>query len=243
MSDPTFIQLEKLKKELIEKDKRIEKQSETILKLKEDNRVLKDENDYLNKRVETLQSHLIQFMSKEEKIAKQDPDFYKIKLVLLGDNSVGKTSFINRFAYKKFDSEYNPTIGAEITKTRLRFKGIIFEIMIWDIAGQVLFENLAQQFILEADLAILLYDITRINTFMNIENWNNYVKKIVGKKIPTLLVGNKSDLEGLRMVFIKNALKLARELEIPFIETSAKDDTNIKDTLIMLLSEFIEPSS
>jgi len=243
MSDNNSNQIEQMEKELLEKDKRIEKQSETIQKLKDDMRILKDENEYLNKRVENLQKNLIQFMSKEETISKLEKDRFKIKVVLLGENAVGKTSFIKRFALKKFESKYSPTIGAEITKVRLKFQQKIFDLMVWDLAGQILFENIAKKFIHGSDLAILIFDITRMDSFKSMRNWNNHVTKILGKKIPSLLIGNKSDLENDRKIYVKDALKLATDLDIPFIETSAKDDVNIQDALIMLLTEFISPTS
>lgn len=202
---------------------------------------LEKQNQMLEKKVNKLHDHILQFISKDDKLEKKINE-YKLKLVVLGESSVGKTSFINRFAYKKFESEYLPTIGVEITKMKLRFKNDEIFLIIWDLAGQTAYQNLSKVYLQDADLAILMYDITRSNTFQSIKNWFDVTMKVLENKFVSLLVGNKLDLENQRKVTPKEALKFAQSKNIPFIETSAKDDTNIKDAIIVLIADFLHIS-
>ncbi|MHA1785200.1 MAG: Rab family GTPase [Candidatus Helarchaeota archaeon] len=230
------------------------KRTEKLLKLREKkiesqriiNEKLQKKIERLENKIKKLQGHLLQFISKDEQPIISKPTLYKLKLVLLGDNAVGKTSFIKRFAYKKFDTEYKPTIGAEITKMKFKFKeNNIIDLMAWDIAGQSSYEQLAKNFIQGADLAVLIYDITRLKTFENIKRWYQMLMNISNvskRKVTALIIGNKSDLEEKRVITIKNAIELSRSIDVPFIETSAKEDQNIKDALIMLIADYLQIS-
>lgn len=202
---------------------------------------LERQNEILEKKVNRLHNHILEFISKDEKYEGQI-NKYKLKLVVLGEASVGKTSFVQRFAYKKFNSEYLPTIGVEITKMKLRFKNNDIDLIVWDLAGQTAYQNLSKAYLQDTDLAILMYDITRLNTFQSIKNWYEVTGKLLEKKFVSLLIGNKSDLEGQRKVTPKDALEFAKSKEIPFIETSAKDNKNIKDALIVLIADFLQVS-
>ncbi|NHI94693.1 MAG: GTP-binding protein [Candidatus Lokiarchaeota archaeon] len=200
---------------------------------------LEKENKFLKDKIGELQNDLLQFMSKDENI-EEKINYYKLKLVVLGENRVGKTSFIKQFAFKEFDKEYKPTLGAEITKMKLRFKNDIIDLIIWDIAGQIAYKNLSKTFLQDADLVILMYDITRPITFENTKNWFDIATKVLENKFASILVGNKSDLEDQRKIFTKNALEFAQSIEIPFIETSTKENWNIKDVLIILIADFLQ---
>jgi len=163
----------------------------------------------------------------------------KIKLLMLGEYSVGKTSFIKRFTQKKFITEYKPTIGAEITKVRLRFKDSQIELVIWDVAGQIAFKRMADRFIQGASAVILVYDVGRIETHKSVKDWYDHTLKVLGKKIPAILVANKVDLGKKRKVSIEQGKKLAHEIDAKYIETSVLKNTNVYESLTLLISNYL----
>ena len=142
---------------------------------------LEKENAMLEKKVDRLHNHILEYIGKGEKV-EEAINKYKLKLVVLGEASVGKTSLIKRFAYKKFETEYKPTIGVEITKMKLRFKNNDIDLIIWDLAGQTAYQNLSKAYLMDADLAILMYDITKLNTFQSIKNWYDVTIKTLENK-------------------------------------------------------------
>ena len=176
----------------------------------------------------------------EAEIKAKDDKVFKIKLIMLGEYSVGKTAFIKQFSKKEFDSRYGPTIGAEITKMRLRFKKDIVELSIWDVAGQIAFKSMADRFIQGANAVIFMYDVTRVETYQGIKDWQQQTIKVIGKKIPSILVGNKTDLKKERKISRDDGLKLAQEIDAEFVETSVKDIVNIKEALILLISNYMD---
>ena len=163
----------------------------------------------------------------------------KIKLLMLGEYSVGKTSFIKRFTQKKFITEYKPTIGAEITKIRLRFKDSQIELVIWDVAGQIAFKRMADRFIQGASAVILVYDVGRAETHKSVKDWYDHTVQVLGKKIPAILIGNKVDLGNKRKVSIDQGKKLAQEIDANYMETSVLKNNNVYESLTLLISNYI----
>ena len=159
---------------------------------------------------------------------------------MLGEYSVGKTAFIKQFAKKEFDTRYGPTIGAEITKMRLRYKKDIIELAVWDVAGQIAFKSMADKFIQDANAAIFMYDITRFDTYHGIKEWHKQTLKVLGRNIPCILIGNKIDLKKDRKISRDDGLKLAQDIDAEFVETSVKDILNIKEALILLISKYMD---
>ncbi|MHA1799769.1 MAG: GTP-binding protein [Candidatus Helarchaeota archaeon] len=199
---------------------------------------MKDVNDKPD--IEKLKEEKFKILPTDEQIKTKSETVYKIKLVMLGEYAVGKTSFIRQFTKKRFTGQYKPTIGAEITKMRLRFRNNIVDLMIWDVAGQIAFKSMADRFIQGANMAILIYDVTRPETFKLIKDWYKQILTVLGKKIPCLLVGNKIDLINDKKVKSDEGQELAQEIDSDFIEISVKTNTNIKEALILLISKYID---
>ena len=187
-----------------------------------------------------IQKDKLNFISSGTEIKEDEEETYKIKLILLGEYSVGKTAFIEQFTKNLFNNHYSPTIGAEITKIRLRFKKDIVELTIWDVAGQIAFKSMADRFIQGANAAIFMYDITRVETYNGIKDWYQQTKKVLGNTIPCVLVGNKTDLKNDRKISRDDGLKLAEEISSEFVETSVKNIENVKETLILLISKYVD---
>ncbi len=172
---------------------------------------------------------------------------YIFKLIVIGDFSVGKTSLINRFAYNFFETDYKPSLGATITKTDMEFveKKIHIRAIFWDLAGQDRFYDVRNSYYEGSNGCAMVYDITRKETFENIEkNWYKEFYMYIDRIIPFILIGNKNDLSEKRQVPKEKGIELAKKIKAyKFIETSAKTGSAVKETfqdLTLYLVEFLE---
>nr|XP_034957957.1 ras-related protein Rab-6B-like isoform X3 [Zootoca vivipara] len=134
----------------------------------------------------------------------------KFKLVFLGEQSVGKTSLITRFMYDSFDNTY---------QVRLQ---------LWDTAGQERFRSLIPSYIRDSTIAVVVYDITNLNSFQQTSKWIDDVRTERGSDVIIMLVGNKTDLADKRQITTEEGEQRAKELSVMFIETSAKTGYNVK---------------
>ncbi|EFN52525.1 GTP binding protein [Chlorella variabilis] len=152
----------------------------------------------------------------------------KYKLVFLGDQSVGKTSIITRFMYDKFDTTYQATIGIDFLSKTMYLEDRTVRLQLWDTAGQERFRSLIPSYIRDSSVAVVVYDVTSRQSFLNIQRWVEEVRAERGSDVIIVLVGNKTDLVDKRQVSIEEGDAKARELNVMFIETSAKAGFNIK---------------
>ena len=165
------------------------------------------------------------------------------KILILGDSSVGKTAFIVRFCEDKFQEESISTIGVDIKAKFLIRKEKKINLQIWDTAGQERFRSIAKNSYKGADRIILMYDITNISTFKHIKNWISDIKSKTDKpldKLALLIIGNKSDLEENREVNEENKNDIINEHKLKIMETSAKENKNINESMIELIDKMIE---
>ncbi|KAL1495030.1 hypothetical protein ABEB36_010516 [Hypothenemus hampei] len=152
----------------------------------------------------------------------------KYKLVFLGEQSVGKTSLITRFMYDSFDTYYQATIGIDFLSKTIYLQDKTVRLQLWDTAGQERFRSLIPSYIRDSQVAVVVYDVTNSNSFELTNKWIEDVRNERGHQVIIVLVGNKVDLENIREVPTEKAQSLAKELNILFIETSAKCGYNIK---------------
>ncbi|KAI8074818.1 ras family-domain-containing protein [Gongronella butleri] len=152
----------------------------------------------------------------------------KYKLVFLGEQSVGKTSLITRFMYDTFDNTYQATIGIDFLSKTLYVDDRTVRLQLWDTAGQERFRSLIPSYIRDSSVAVIVYDITSMDSFKNTAKWIDDVRAERGDDVIIVLVGNKSDLNEKRQVSTEDAEKRARELNVMFMETSAKAGHNVK---------------
>ena len=164
------------------------------------------------------------------------------KILLLGDSSVGKTAFILRFCEDKFDQDSLTTIGLDQKNKFVKRGDKKIELHIWDTAGQERFRSIAKNCYKGADGIILMYDISKTDTFKHIVSWINNIREAIDiTKIGLIVVGNKCDLPPEdKTVDEESKNKFESDNNMKIIEASAKDDINVNDTFIMLIDKMIE---
>ncbi|KXG39984.1 hypothetical protein SORBI_3001G474200 [Sorghum bicolor] len=152
----------------------------------------------------------------------------KYKLVFLGDQAVGKTAIITRFMYDKFDDTYQATIGIDFLSKTMYLEDRTVRLQLWDTAGQERFRSLIPSYIRDSSVAVIVYDVTDSQSFLNTSKWIEEVNTQRGGDVLIFLVGNKTDLVDKRKVTTGEGEAKAQEHGAMFIETSAKAGFNVK---------------
>uniref|UniRef100_A0A8C3HL43 RAB41, member RAS onco family n=1 Tax=Chrysemys picta bellii TaxID=8478 RepID=A0A8C3HL43_CHRPI len=152
----------------------------------------------------------------------------KFKLVFLGEQSVGKTSLITRFMYDSFDNTYQATIGIDFLSKTMYLEDRTIRLQLWDTAGQERFRSLIPSYIRDSAAAVVVFDITNLNSFQQTSKWIDDVRTERGSDVIIMLVGNKTDLADKRQITTEEGEQRAKELNVMFIETSAKTGYNVK---------------
>mmetsp|Transcript_36988 Transcript_36988/g.58185 ORF Transcript_36988/g.58185 Transcript_36988/m.58185 type:complete len:204 (-) Transcript_36988:334-945(-) len=160
------------------------------------------------------------------------------KILLIGDSSVGKTCLLLRFVDDKYTESFVSTIGVDYKiKTIQDETGNNVKLQIWDTAGQERFRTITSSYYHGAHGIIVVYDVTDNVTFTNVKQWLEEISRYASPSVAKLLVGNKSDLEGDRIVPLEAAKGFADENQLAFIETSAKTGTNVKEAFERMVQE------
>ena len=167
-----------------------------------------------------------------------------IKVVLIGESGVGKTSIISQFTKGLFNPDIMSTNGATFSTKKKEYKEenktLSFEI--WDTAGQEKYRSLAKMFFKDAAVALIVYDITSKKSFDEIKKyWMNLVKENGPKKVIMYIVGNKYDLLEQEAVKEEEAREYARNEKVSFWLTSAKDSTGIDELFDEIGKKYLEP--
>jgi len=163
----------------------------------------------------------------------------------VGDSGVGKSNLLTRFTSNQFNFKSSTTIGVEFSTRTVEVQGKKLKAQVWDTAGQERFRAITNAFYRGAVGALLVYDITKHESYMNVEKWLKELREHGDSKMVHMLVGNKSDLKHLRAVPTEEAAKFANDNNLSFIEASALDSNNVDEAfenvlkgLINILSEF-----
>lgn len=153
---------------------------------------------------------------------------HTFKLVIIGDPMVGKTSIINRFISKTFEHSYHQTLGTQLNCSEIAVGDVLIRLIIWDLAGQPRFESVRKLFLLGSDAVIVTFDLTRADTFDNVEGWLQAFRQAVPDEAPSILVGNKVDLASKRVISMAEAYQRHINLEFDnYFETSARSGENV----------------
>lgn len=168
---------------------------------------------------------------------------YVFKITILGDSAVGKTSLINQFVEGSFEEDYKPTLGANIVRkdVNIGYSNLKVRLIMWDLAGQEKYNVIRSMYFQGCVGALVVYDITRHQTFDNVESkWLKDFKKYVKKEGAYILIGNKIDLEDRRLVTEEEGKFLAKKIQATdFIETSAKFGENVEKAFKNLVFQIL----
>ncbi|KAE8673688.1 Ras-related protein RABA2c [Hibiscus syriacus] len=162
---------------------------------------------------------------------------YLFKIVLIGDSGVGKSNILSRYTRNEFCLESKSTIGVEFATRTLQVEGKAVKAQIWDTAGQERYRAITSAYYRGAVGAILVYDITKRQTFDNVQRWLRELRNHADSNIVLMMAGNKSDLNHLRAVSEQDGQALAEKEGLSFLETSALDATNIQKAFQTILTE------
>ncbi|KAG1330754.1 ras-related protein Rab11D [Cocos nucifera] len=162
---------------------------------------------------------------------------YVFKVVLIGDSAVGKSQILARFAHNEFSLDSKATIGVEFQTRTLVIQHKSVKAQIWDTAGQERYRAVTSAYYRGAVGALLVYDITKSQSFDHIPRWLEELRSHADKNIVIMLVGNKTDLEDQRAVTTEDASELAQKENLSFLETSALEATNVETAFQTVLTE------
>ena len=154
---------------------------------------------------------------------------YKLKIIIVGDSSVGKTNIINRYVNGEFSRDYMITIGMDFLTCNLELDNKIFKLNLWDTAGSEQFRSVTKGYYSNSCCALIVYDITNEKTFQNVKQWMDDCYAFANKNIHLVLVGNKIDLQQDRKINKETAEEFAGQYGMDFYEVSALSGENIEN--------------
>ena len=168
-------------------------------------------------------------------------DDFLYKIVILGDTSVGKTCFFNRYVDNTFEEKTLGTIGIEYRLKNVQLEnGSTIKLQIWDTAGQERFNSISKSYYRGAHAIILIFSVTNKKSFENVKTWVNQIKEETNEKITLILVGNKIDLVDKREIMENEGEELANEFDINYYECSAKTGENINLAFNELIKKMVK---
>lgn len=162
---------------------------------------------------------------------------YVFKVVLIGDSAVGKSQLLNRFARNEFTLDSKATIGVEFQTRTIMVDQKTVKAQIWDTAGQERYRAVTSAYYRGAVGAMLVYDVTKRQTFDHIARWLEELRSHADNNIVIMLIGNKTDLATLRAVPTEDAKEFAEKEGLFFLETSALEATNVDTAFHTVLTE------
>lgn len=165
---------------------------------------------------------------------------YSFKVVLLGEGCVGKTSLLLRYVEDKFNNRHISTNQASFLSKKLNIEGKRVNLSIWDTAGQERFHALGPIYYRSSNGAVLVYDITDVDSFQRIKSWVKELRKMLGTDVCLVIVGNKTDLEKDRNVSIEEAEEYASKVGATHFQTSAKQNTGIEEMFLSLTQKMLD---
>jgi len=154
---------------------------------------------------------------------------YLFKYIIIGDVSVGKSCLLLQFTDRRFQPVHDLTIGVEFGSKMVQIDSKPIKLQIWDTAGQEAFRSITRSYYRGAAGALLVYDVTRRETFESLATWLEDARQHANPNITIMLIGNKADLDSRRTVSRDEGEQFARENGLVFLETSAKTAFNVEE--------------
>lgn len=155
--------------------------------------------------------------------------FALFKYIIIGDTGVGKSCLLLQFTDKRFQPVHDLTIGVEFGARMIKIEDKNIKLQIWDTAGQESFRSITRSYYRGAAGALLVYDITRRETFNHLSRWLDEARQNGNPDMVIMLIGNKADMEARRQVSTAEGEKFASDHGLIFLETSAKTASNVEE--------------
>ncbi len=168
-----------------------------------------------------------------------NPETPKYKLIFLGDQGVGKSCILNRFLNDSFTEDYQATIGLDFQSKNIQIENQDIHLLLYDTAGQEKFRSLIPMYTRDANIILLVYDITNRDSFSHLPEWLKDLTNINFDEVIFAVVANKIDLSGKRDVTSEEGQKFAQEHNFVFQEISAKTGSGFSDLFYKNLFEKI----
>lgn len=163
---------------------------------------------------------------------------YIVKVGIVGDFNVGKSSFLNSYIEQETFKSHVTTIGVDFRYMFYKYRDTDFKLQIWDTAGQEQYANIVRSYLKEIDIAIFMYDITNRETFNNLDRW---IKEIdyfnMDKNVIKYIVGNKKDLNKHREVELYQLKKFCKNKNINYSESSIQDINSLNEIFENIIEE------
>ena len=166
-----------------------------------------------------------------------------IKLILIGDSNVGKSTLLLNYTENQFSEVISATIGLENKVKTINIRGLQTKLQIWDTAGQEKYHSLTKGFFRNTDGILLVFDLTNKDSFNNIKTWINEVENNSDNKTKKLLVGNKIDMKDNIVVSNNDIDDLCKKKKIKYIEVSGKENINVSKAFETIVNLIIDKKS
>ena len=165
-----------------------------------------------------------------------------IKILIIGDSRVGKTSLLLKYVEKLFPEEHISTIGVEYKEKNIIKDDFNIKLKIWDTAGQERFRSITKNIYKNTNCVLFVYDITNMESFKNVKHWIKDTENI-DKDIKGIIIGNKTDLENERVISKKDLDEIGNKYKMAVLETSAKNGKNVNECFELLVDELFKDKS
>ena len=171
------------------------------------------------------------------------------KILLIGNSGVGKSSILFRYCDDIYTDLYVSTIGVDFKIKTIVYEGKKYKLQIWDTAGQERFKSITSSYYRGSSGIILVFDVSNIDSFKKLKVWLEETEEYAGRTIPTVIIGNKIDFKHKRVVSYEDGMKFAKNINVKYVETSAKNGSGIQKIFETLICEmdkklqFNEPQS
>ena len=165
-----------------------------------------------------------------------------IKILILGDSMVGKTSLLLNYVDKIFPEAHIATLGVEYKEKEIKKDNYNIRLQIWDTAGEERFRSITKNLYRNANGILFVYDITNKQSFINVKHWIKDTNNI-DKEIKGIIIGNKCDLENERTITMEELEEIGKQFSLPVLETSAKTGNKVNECFELLIDELFKNKS